>query len=118
MPCLLRGVLAKMAGQKDKRLTYVVPQGLDDKIRQFAYDNEFRNEREAMSALIEGALEAYPKWGVRKGIARVASAAVRGAVRIKVIHALGQIAQELEDEMSGSPSAEDMEVDPNAGFIE
>lgn len=101
---------------KNGRLTYVVPYGLDDRIREFARDNDFRNEREAMSALIEGALNDFPRWGVKRGIARVVSAEIRGLMLAKAREKSMDMAREIEEEMS-SPSVEDTEP-PSEGHFE
>lgn len=91
----------------ERRLIYTVPFGLADRIRAFAEENDYRNEREAMSALIEGALEMYPRWGVKRGIARVVSAEVRGLLMKKARDKSIEMAKELEEEMSSAP-LEDM----------
>lgn len=97
--------------EKNRRLVYTVPYGLAERIREFAAENEFRNERDAMSALIEGALEQYPRWGVRKGLARVVSSEMRGIVLIKMREKLTELSREI-DELMSTPAASDM--DPNA----
>ncbi len=93
-----------------KRLVYTAPQGLADRIREFARENEFANEREAISALIEGALDQYPRWGVKKGVMRVVRAEVTGLLGNQIREKLSELARDFDAQLEAPPPAEDMDL--------
>lgn len=96
--------------REDLRVTFTIPQALVPALREFARANEFRTDREAVSALIEGGMIQYPRWGVKRGVVnRVRSEASKWLVE-EVRTALRDIERRFL-EMMAAPLDEDM-VEP------
>lgn len=89
--------------QPAKRIAYTLTPEATERVREFMRENDFRSERDAIAALIEGALDNFPRWGVKKGIARSVAGEVRAMLLNKAREKSNEIARELEEAMSSPP---------------
>lgn len=89
------------------KIIFTVPPGMLQAVHDFTRREGYRSPREALCALIEGALVDYPRWGVKRGIGMRVSAEIRTFLLKECHDALKGVEQNLINAMA-QPTEEDM----------
>jgi len=98
-----------------KRLLFHIPFTLVPLVEEFQKQGGYRSPKEACLALLEASLAAYPRWGLKRGHARVVGAEIRTWIVGRIRENLIQITAELDSHFLQPMPEDAVEHEPDPG---